>query len=222
MTAKDFIPRADSKFSVWLKTLVAYLLPKAAEWNIPQANIRDLETLATEFDTAFEIAENPLTRTKVAVKVKNDARRTVERTTRILLKAYVTYNPLVTDADREAMALPIHKSGRTPAPVAATYPDFDVDSSVIRRLTIHFYDQGSKKSKAKPVGQHGAEIRWIISNTPVVDIEQLQHSAFDTHTPFTLEFQGHERGMTVWFCLCWENTRGEKGPWSEIVAAIIP
>ncbi|MDR1552126.1 MAG: hypothetical protein LBS69_01520, partial [Prevotellaceae bacterium] len=77
-------------------------------------------------------------------------------------------------------------------------------------------------SKAKPAGQHGAEIRWTISDTPVVDVEELIHSAFDTHTPFTLEFQGHERGRMAYFCLCWENTRGEKGPWSEIVSAIIP
>jgi hypothetical protein len=79
-----------------------------------------------------------------------------------------------------------------------------------------------KKSKAKPAGQHGAEIRWAISDTPVVDVAALARSSFDTRTPFTLEFQGHERGQTVYFCLCWENTRGEKGPWSEIQSAIIP
>jgi hypothetical protein len=31
-----------------------------------------------------------------------------------------------------------------------------------------------------------------------------------------------DRGKTVYFCLCWENNRGEKGPWSEIVFAVIP
>jgi hypothetical protein len=93
---------------------------------------------------------------------------------------------------------------------------------MIRRLTIHFYDQGSVKSKAKPAGQHGAEIRWAILDTPPVDVKELIHSSFDTRTPFTLEFEGHECGKTVYFCLCWENTRGEKGPWSKIVSAVIP
>ncbi|MDR0754368.1 MAG: hypothetical protein LBF04_03165 [Prevotellaceae bacterium] len=222
MNTRDFIPRADNKFLVWLKTMVAYLLTKATEWGVPRDDVNEIETLTADFETALETTENPLTRTKVAIQVKNDARKVVESKTRVLLKAYVTYNPAVSDADREAMGLPIHKNKRTPAPVASTYPDFDVDSSVIRRLTIHFYDQGSKKSKAKPAGQHGAEIRWVISDTPIIDVEDLSHSAFDTHTPFTLEFQGHERGKTVYLCLCWENTRGEKGPWSEIVSAIIP
>jgi hypothetical protein len=45
------------------------------------------------------------------------------------------------------------------------------------------------------------EIRRAISDTPIVDVTELIHSSFDTRTPFTLEFQGHERGKTVYFCL---------------------
>jgi hypothetical protein len=53
-------------------------------------------------------------------------------------------------------------------------------------------------------------------------VEDLIHSAFDTRSPFTLSFDENQRGKTVYFCLRWENTRGEKGPWSEIVSGIIP
>jgi hypothetical protein len=51
--------------------MVAYLLTKAAEWNIPQADVDEMETLTAGFDTALETAENPLTRTKVAIIVIN-------------------------------------------------------------------------------------------------------------------------------------------------------
>jgi hypothetical protein len=57
---------------------------------------------------------------------------------------------------------------------------------------------------------------------PVNGPEALIHSEFDTASPFTLNFQGHERGKTVYFCLRWENTVGEKGPWGEIYSAIVP
>jgi hypothetical protein len=106
--------------------------------------------------------------------------------------------------------------------VAKTYPDYDIDSGTIRHLILHFYDQGKKKSKAKPPGQHGVEIDWAILDAPPAAIKDLVNSAFDTHTPFTLEFDENERGKTVYFCLRWENTRGQKGPWSEIMSAIIP
>ncbi|MDR1339327.1 MAG: hypothetical protein LBK58_04670 [Prevotellaceae bacterium] len=46
--------------------------------------------------------------------------------------------------------------------------------------------------------------------------------ATDTHSPFELAFDESERGKMVYICLRGENTRGEKGPWSEIVKAVIP
>jgi hypothetical protein len=50
----------------------------------------------------------------------------------------------------------------------------------------------------------------------------LSYSEFNTKPPFTLSFHGEQRGKTVYFALRWENTTGEKGPWSEIENAIIP
>jgi hypothetical protein len=124
--------------------------------------------------------------------------------------------------DRKAMGLPIHKSGRTPAPVATDAPDVDVDTSTIGRLNILFFEKGSKHKKAKPAGQHGVEIAWIQRDTPPTRWDELLHSNIDTNSPFTLVFENDLRGKTVYFALRWENTRGEKGPWSEIQNTIIP
>jgi hypothetical protein len=85
-----------------------------------------------------------------------------------------------------------------------------------------FFQDIDSTHKAKPKGQHGAQIRWMILTSPPENVDDLIHSAFDTNSPFTLEFGEADRGKTVYFCLRWENTRGEKGPWSEIVKAIIP
>jgi hypothetical protein len=52
---------------------------------------------------------------------------------------------------------------------------------------------------------HGVEIRWATLDTP-----------------FVINFDENQRGKAVYFCLCRENNTGEKGPWSEIVKAIIP
>ncbi|MDR0609502.1 MAG: hypothetical protein LBG58_15030, partial [Planctomycetaceae bacterium] len=63
---------------------------------------------------------------------------------------------------------------------------------------------------------------WAILDTPPTKISDLTHSSFDTRSPLTLEFDEDQRGKCVYFCLRWENTRGIKGPWSEIISAIIP
>jgi hypothetical protein len=218
----DYLPTKDKALEEWVITFMTNLYALLARFGFPYATYENLQILRNAFSTKLTAADNPMTRTRGTVQAKNTARKALEQALRQAIQQWLTHNPAVTDEDRDNLGLPVYKSGRTPSPLATTYPDFDVDSSMIRRLTIHFYDQGSKKSKAKPAGQHGAEIRWAILDTPPVDVKELIHSSFDTRTPFTLEFEGHERGKTVYFCLCWENTRGEKGPWSEVVSAIIP
>jgi hypothetical protein len=69
---------------------------------------------------------------------------------------------------------------------------------------------------------HGAEIVWAILPEPPKDISELIHSAFCTASPFRLEFKESDRGKTVYLCVRWENTTGEKGPWTAILSAIIP
>jgi hypothetical protein len=221
MSTNDFIPQADNKFVVWLKTLVNYLSEKYSEWSIPKEEILNLDTLKSDFEAALEVSENPSSRTKVTIQAKNDARKAVENRTRILLKAYVTYNLAVTDSDRDAMGLPIHKSSRTPVPVPHTVPEAEVRLPSPAVVEIHFRDSESEH-KAKPAGVHGAEIAWAILDVPPVDWKELIRSSFDTHTPLRLTFEGSDRGKTLYFALRWENTRGEKGPWSEILSAIIP
>jgi hypothetical protein len=175
-----------------------------------------------DFDAAYKIWKNPETHTPVTVKVLETAEgvfTVLFRTLEGMLKS----SPLVTAADLEAMGLPKRRSGGgTAAPVATEPPDSDVDTSVIRRLGIRFFEKGHGHKRAKPAGQYGAEIRWIISSTPPASLDELLHSDISTHTPFTLEFENNQRGKTVYFALRWENTSGKKGPWSEIRSAMIP
>jgi hypothetical protein len=176
-----------------------------------------------EYTDIFGAWVNPKDRTPL----KMDALVKVEKEFipiyRQLYTGMLKGNPLVTDIDLDAMGLPKRgDGGQTPSPVSDSYPDFDVDSSTIRRLIIDYYDKGQKKNSAKPAGQHGAEIRWAILKEPPTDISELRNSSFDTHTPHVLDFLESERGETVYLCLRWENTRGEKGPWGEIQSAIIP
>jgi hypothetical protein len=50
----------------------------------------------------------------------------------------------------------------------------------------------------------------------------LTRSVLATRTPHILEFTEEERGKTVYVAICWQNEKGEKGPWSEMESAIVP
>jgi hypothetical protein len=221
MNHSDYLPRKDADFLQWTVNFLAVLLKIFERISFPKAVYQQLVALKTAFDEKLRIAEAPETRTKPAIRDKNDARKSLEKDLRKAIGEYLTNNHQVTDADRDSLGIPVHKTTHTPVHEPTTFPEAEVKLPSPGVVEIHFRDAESKR-KAKPKGIHGAEIAWAILPAPTVDWRELNHSTFDTHTPQRLTFDGTERGKTVYFALRWENTRGEKGPWSEIMSAIIP
>jgi hypothetical protein len=222
MHRSDYIPRSDGNFLTWIIHFLKNLGGRLTQFNFPKDVYDRLEEEKNTFAQMLELVSGSVTRTSVVVKDKNAARKRLEKDTRNVVGEYLNRNHLLSDGDREMLGLPIRKTTRTPAPMAETYPDFDIDTRLLSHLIIHFFEKDGDHKRSKPAGQHGAEINWIISDVPMVDANEFTHSSFDTRTPFTLEFSGHDRGKTVYLALRWENTRGQKGPWSPIQKAIIP
>jgi hypothetical protein len=221
MEKKDFVPHNDDIFYSWANILFGYINPtRLIAWSIPTAAFNKVRDLQDLFNEAYEKHKDPNSG-HVDTVDKDEKRAAFEKELRIFLKSYVTYNPEVTDVDRAKMNIPIHKTTREKAPIPTTYPVMEFITSMIRRIIIHFRDQDSK-SKAKPFGVHGAEMRWAILDVPPVDVKDILNSVFCTNSPYTLEFEEHDRGKKVYIVIRWENTRGEKGPWSSIESVIIP
>ncbi|WP_059370561.1 hypothetical protein [Treponema endosymbiont of Eucomonympha sp.] len=218
--AGDFIPHADGAFLEWAKTLTSYVAAHLTGFNIQEAALAPIQTLLAGYQTAYDRAENP-NRGKVDVLAKNEARDALKAALRTFIKAYLTYNPEVTDVDKGNMGLPLHDSTRTPVPAPSTIPEIELDSSVIRQISAHFRDSGSGR-RGKPQGVHGAELRWSLLETAPVSIADLRNSAFATATPYIFSFDEPDRGKTLYICPHWENNKGDKGPWGEIVKAIVP
>jgi hypothetical protein len=109
----------------------------------------------------------------------------------------------------------------TPAGEPESYPEAEADTSVMRQVTIRFWDSATKK-RGKPHGVHGAEIRWAILDHEPASGNELTNSDFDTASPLTLKFDESQRGKWVYFCLRWESTTNLKGPFGEIYSAVIP
>jgi hypothetical protein len=174
-----------------------------------------------DFTTAFEAWQVPAQRTPIVTDSLYHAKNIFKPAYRQMYMAYLKNNPLVTDTDLDAMGLPKRISRRIPVPIPESPPAIKITLDVIRCITIHFFNAETMR-KAKPKGAHGAEITWIISAVPITDLNELIHSSFSTRSPFTLEFKNTDRGKYCYFALRWENTRGQKGLFSEIESTIIP
>jgi hypothetical protein len=215
------IPAKDVDFNEKQEVITTKTRPKLTTWGISKPWFEEkVEPAKADWASAWANYQDPTQRTPFITFLKNEKRKTYEKELQILIRM-LECSPLVSDDDRRSMGIVIRDTTPTPVKPPKTYPEFTVDSSMIRCLRISFWDLGSK-SKAKPHGVHGAEICWAILDKPPVLVEELVHSNFDTRSPFELTFEENERGKSVYFCLRWENTRGEKGKWSEIVMAIVP
>jgi hypothetical protein len=221
MNAKKFIPSNDWTFLNWLLNLLNYIAAGGlSRFRIPDEPYNKVNDEARDFEQKLKVADQPDTRTKASVQAKNTSRKLTEKDIRQFINEFLASNSLVTDADRDNMGIPIHSTTRHPAPVAGLPPYITVSVHGPRQLRFDFGE--SSASKAKLAGQHGIEIAWVISDEMPTSYSGLTRSSFDTHTPLILSFDLPDAGKRIWFAARWENTRGEKGPWTEIMSAIIP
>jgi len=82
-------------------------------------------------------------------------------------------------------------------------------------------DEQTPTSKAKPDGVRGCQIWVYIGAVPPKSSADHHYLSTDTKTPYISHFEGEDGGKSANYMARWENTKGEVGPWSEIVSATI-
>jgi hypothetical protein len=215
----DYIPKKDSELVPWGANFTSKVAASASRWGIPSNEVVDLQNAYDAFVTLQKKADSP-DKTTVIVAEKNAARKKLVDLIRALA-GFRLKNPIITDAERVGMGLHVHDVTPTTIDVPKTRPELDLDVLDFRRLYAAFHEQGSK-SKAKPYGVNGAVIVYAVLDAPPADHGALTRNVLATRTPHVLEFTEEERGKTVYVAICWQNEKGQKGPWSEIESAIVP
>jgi hypothetical protein len=215
----DVFHKNEDEIVDWGDNFVPQVVANAATLQIPAQEATDLQTAFTTFKGLHAQAKSP-TRNPIITAEKNAAKDEFLRLVREMIN-FRFANPIITDAIRIQYGLHVKDTVHTPHGVPTTRPDFTLSNKDFRRLNVDFHDQGTT-SKAKPYGISGAVISWSVLDHPPADGGELTKAILATRTPHTLEFTEEERGQTVYVALQWQNNKGQKGPWSEILWAIVP
>lgn len=109
---------------------------------------------------------------------------------------------------------------QTPSASPSSAPFALVDFGKLRH-TINFRDKNSPDTDKKPDGMLGAEIWLKIGGDAPIDNAECAYLATDTATPYVNQFGAADAGKTAWYLLRWVSKNGDKGDWSEAVAATI-
>lgn len=91
-----------------------------------------------------------------------------------------------------------------------------VDFSTRLQHKISYADETTPSTKAKPAGVHGCEV-WV----KLGDAADFSFLATNTASPYLAVFADADAGKTAVYRLRWVNNRGEHGPWSATVNAML-
>ena len=203
-----------------MDTLVTYIAGHAVAVGLTTGQATALTNAKDAWgddDAAQKTAETAL---HAATAAKNTSKANLITLARAAINI-IQNNPAVTDEVRELMGLPIPDTTRTRAAVPTTKPVATIQTLEHLQHVVNWRDEATPKSKAKPKGVRGAQIHVWVGPNPPADVGQFPWVALDSATPYLMVHDAANAGKTAYYALRWENTRGETGPWSDVVSATI-
>ncbi|KKM60984.1 hypothetical protein LCGC14_1536340 [marine sediment metagenome] len=110
----------------------------------------------------------------------------------------------------------------TPVPAPTTAPVLNIVTAERLRHVV----EASKTALeggglGKPVGVRGVQLWRKIGDPPPAGESDFEFVSEFTRTRMTLDYQMSQGGLTVYYQARWVSTRGETGPWGELVSATV-
>jgi hypothetical protein len=234
--AKDWLPspRADQLAMAqdWLN-IIAQTTPP---WGIPSTEVSALANLKESAVELLEIAmssdrtETITAECKAAFEALTDKMRSI--------KNHYFLKPPLTDVDFISLKLKPKDSGRTPIPAPTDQAEADISRPGEHLIMLHLRAVANAKNDPHR-SDYGFRIYWGImpvggatsENAPSAKRElikipvtgdELPHSLFTRRKKELLDFSQEDRGKTIYFCIRYENAKGEPGPWGPLFSTIIP
>jgi hypothetical protein len=217
----QYIPRNAVAFVNWLIKLLAYVGKNYARWGIATLS-EGFEERAEELrkltDKCLDKDHSPVDTLR-----RNEARKTIERDVRSLLKGFVLYNPNVTEEDRRIMGLPVRDSVRTPVGDPEGQVTAKIKFPNERTLELHIEHVGDVPTDKR--ANYGVKIAYDVfpMDAPAPENASALHRAeFTRRKKKLFTFDEGESRKIAWFRLRYENRKGKAGQWGPMISAVIP
>jgi hypothetical protein len=215
------IPPGDAEFDAFQANAYAKISGDLAGYGLVAADLVPVTAAKADWDTDYPASTTAKAAAQASVAQKDTSRFTYDGALRTLFAK--VYAAGVAGPDLiEGAGMNVRDTTPTAVPVPTTRPVMIIDTSARFRHTVGFADEGTPTKKAKPFGVAGCELRYFVGATAPVDPDDFTFATIDTSTPYLLEFDPAQGGSMGHWVARWVNTRGEAGPWSDVVSATIP
>jgi hypothetical protein len=231
-----WLPSGRKNQLVMAKKWAGVLKTRGAEWNIPPAEVTELTTLTAAADTALTEAQSSKRTSALTAKCKTAFEALAEKM-RSVNNQYFLSPPLM-DVDFATLDLKSRDTNHSPVSSPTSRAEADVSRSGAHQLELHLRPASGSPLDSRR-SDYGYRIYYGVlplrgSRSPVdaeAKRELIQVPTTGNDLPFSkfthrqkevFDFVQEDSGKTAYFCVRYENAKGESGPWGSIFSAVIP
>jgi hypothetical protein len=222
--ASSYLPTKEIDLSEWLANFANEITSKGATFDFTPEEITALTGVITAARSSLDAARTAQENAAAARQTKDANFDAAVEDVRAAVKRLQS-SPAMTDTVRAAFRITIPASGRTPAPPPTTRPLPAVQGGQRLEHTLKIADETDPTRRARrPEGVAECEVRMVVqAHDEMVPADPLKMPiiAMSSKTTVTQAFSGEQACKTAWYCARWRNSRGETGPWSQMVSATI-
>jgi len=224
----DYIPRNARIFAAFMRNMIDYVNKRKTAWgHIPVPVITDLTGLHDALDDILQSTAGQSTAAQNLAR--REAQAAATRGVRAFVNQYLRFAP-VTNVDRVEMGVP----NRDVIPTTIPPPSIPVEGTLsfpaIGLVEVRDIRPSGEKSDQR--SKHGVRIYYGVMGEPTetnkfriaappATGDDLPHSVFTRRSRHRFDFAG-ENGRRVFFCIRYENSKGQAGPWGKILTAFVP
>jgi len=217
----DLIPKNDDAFNKFQAQFVAAVAANPASYGVPAADVTQMQADQVAWNTAYPAHVKAQEEARTAAEKKNASRGKLEGDVRGAAKK-VNGTPGVNNALRVSAGMQPHATTRTPAAVPSTKPIGRTEPAAHYTIEIHIADELTPKRAAKPAGARLCQIWMHVGDPAPADPSGFAFVRNVTRTSYLDVHPAADAGKSVYYLLRWENSKGEPGPWSDVVTAKVP
>jgi hypothetical protein len=218
----DFLPSREADLRDWSANFSEKINspPGPAQFGLTVAQAANYAALHDAYASAFELSQDPNTRTPVQISVKNTAKAALKVNARMLARL-IRATPTVTNEQRIELGLTVPDENPSPVPRPSVAPKLSVQSVLGRTIHLRMRGAESPLRRGKPVGVAGAAIFSHLlpqdsTDGPPQSLSEWKFQGTTSRLEFEINFPAVvSPGSQVWLTAYWMNPKQEPGPASE-------
>src|SRR5688500_6125849 len=209
--ASEFPPPREAEFVPFSENFKAKITASPVTFSLTAAQASAYGTLHDDFIDKWNVCQDPTTKTKQAVELKDQAKNALIGNLRMLVKV-VQNAPTTTNVMRIELNIPERDPEPTPVPPPALPPLLEVVSVFGRDIRIRLKDASGER-RGRPIACQGAMVYSFVGANPPAGSDGWKMEGLVTRRTIIVAMsESVAPGSKVWLTASLYTERGLTGP----------